>query len=831
MLYATCKTPFLRPFVPQGWTGLLLLVGEGPGEDEDERSGRPFTGRAGKLLRSLYTDSGYTDRDIALVNAVRCRPPENATPSMSQVRACRAFVLRAIEVLRPRIIVGLGGSALRALTNNGDNNVTKARGKLLDVPGLRVRVQAEAEQATEGTETAPTGGVPEDAADYRPLVYVTYHPAAILHGASHLADRIRDDLRRVNIPVLSWPSLGDPEDRVLGVDTEFSVGDSLLTVAASGLQRGISVEADEFDKARAALGRADAVAGHSVAQDLERLSFCGFPIKEEWLRGERVRDSLLVARMVDENALKGGYQLETLLRSFANVKEWKKDTEHLLEESGDMAAVAPELRKDRCLLDAWGALVAAKHYSKFLVDKPTLVTFTHRVAATLSRLTLAGAFVDLPYFESLASELDQKRITALDLLNKEALAVGLTEFTPTNDTDIRTLLYDKLGLEILDRTKKDKLPSVSQEVLRQLTHPAVDALIAYNKADKLYSTNIVGSRKLFYPCGLVDGVPVAYFPFRFNPLGAKTGRRSSSEPNSQNWSKIVRGMIRSRWPGGKIGDYDYSRLEMVLIAWVSGDDKLLHDFTVGAGYLDAARRILGVEVQEGTALYTGIKSIILGVDYNMQTPKMAWQLWIGPHGGQPIRFSADYDEHERETDRLRRLYLSTYLGLGRYMEAREAELLDTQQVLSAAGRVRHLPVPEGTHTPGYHRMLNQAINFPIQSLASDVTGAAVVAVEEELLRLHGLTYADYNALLWESRKKFLTGGSSRGIIPAYDMTLCINEVHDDLVFDLHPDYEKRDHELIVETMRDVKLLRQLVPGFDVKLKVGVKKGPRWGEKE
>jgi DNA polymerase I-like protein with 3'-5' exonuclease and polymerase domains len=132
-------------------------------------------------------------------------------------------------------------------------------------------------------------------------------------------------------------------------------------------------------------------------------------------------------------------------------------------------------------------------------------------------------------------------------------------------------------------------------------------------------------------------------------------------------------------------------------------------------------------------------------------------------------------------------------------------------------------------------MLNQAINYPIQSLASDVTAAAIVKIEEELLSLRRLSYSEYVQMLTESRRKYLTNPPDRGIIntirPLYDMTVCFNEVHDDLVFDLHPDYEKRDEELIIETMRDVTLLKKLVPSFDLKLKVGVKKGPRWGQKE
>src|SRR5438034_487520 len=84
----------------------------------------------------MLREAGYADTDVAFVNAVRCRPRNNATPSMYQVRACRPFLLRTIGLVVPRVVLGLGGSALRSLTNDGANNVTAARGRILTVTGL-----------------------------------------------------------------------------------------------------------------------------------------------------------------------------------------------------------------------------------------------------------------------------------------------------------------------------------------------------------------------------------------------------------------------------------------------------------------------------------------------------------------------------------------------------------------------------------------------------------------------------------------------------------------------------------------------------------------------
>lgn len=136
-LYGNAHTPFMRPFIPKSWTGKLLGLGEGPGEHEDEESHRPFTGPAGRLLRRLVKKARFKEQDVALHNAVRCRPRNNATPTMQQIRCCRPFVLQIIRKLRPKVVIALGASAMRSLRNLGESNVTKNRGKQLQIPGLK----------------------------------------------------------------------------------------------------------------------------------------------------------------------------------------------------------------------------------------------------------------------------------------------------------------------------------------------------------------------------------------------------------------------------------------------------------------------------------------------------------------------------------------------------------------------------------------------------------------------------------------------------------------------------------------------------------------------
>jgi DNA polymerase I-like protein with 3'-5' exonuclease and polymerase domains len=213
---------------------------------------------------------------------------------------------------------------------------------------------------------------------------------------------------------------------------------------------------------------------------------------------------------------------------------------------------------------------------------------------------------------------------------------------------------------------------------------------------------------------------------------------------------------------------------------------------------------------------------------------MARNLWNGviDDAGNlaKIRFSADYKTHEQEVDRLRKGYLNRYPALRAYIRQQEMLLLLHSAVSSYTGRVRHLPLIDGENTPGFGRLLNQAINFPIQSLASDVTGSALMDIEAELLSLHKVSYPDYLSMLLEARKKVLTNTTDRDIIYPLNMSMIFNEVHDSIIVDFHPDHAKRDQELVIECMRAVRSLRTLAPGFDLKLGVDAKLGPFWGGK-
>jgi DNA polymerase len=92
----------------------VVFVGEGPGADED-RSGRPFVGRAGELLTRMIAAVGWRREDVYIANIVKCRPPENREPRPDEVGTCIPFLERQLGAIAPRVIVTLGKPAAQAL--------------------------------------------------------------------------------------------------------------------------------------------------------------------------------------------------------------------------------------------------------------------------------------------------------------------------------------------------------------------------------------------------------------------------------------------------------------------------------------------------------------------------------------------------------------------------------------------------------------------------------------------------------------------------------------------------------------------------------------------
>lgn len=110
----------------------LVFVGEGPGAEED-RQGRPFVGRAGDLLTKMILAMGLSREDVFICNVVKCRPPSNRTPAPEEVQACWGYLVRQLQIIRPKVIVTLGNPATKTLLDTR-TGITRMRGQFHSLP-------------------------------------------------------------------------------------------------------------------------------------------------------------------------------------------------------------------------------------------------------------------------------------------------------------------------------------------------------------------------------------------------------------------------------------------------------------------------------------------------------------------------------------------------------------------------------------------------------------------------------------------------------------------------------------------------------------------------
>jgi DNA polymerase len=143
----------------------LMIIGEGPGYDEDVQ-GRPFVGKAGQLLTKIIQSIHLQREDVYITNIVKCRPPQNRNPEPEEIGSCNPFLLQQINSIQPKIICTLGTFATQTLLNT-NVKITELRGKSYDLRGIKV--------------------------------FPTYHPAYLLRNPDRKRE-VWEDMKQI----LSW---------------------------------------------------------------------------------------------------------------------------------------------------------------------------------------------------------------------------------------------------------------------------------------------------------------------------------------------------------------------------------------------------------------------------------------------------------------------------------------------------------------------------------------------------------------------------------------------------------------------------------------------------
>ncbi len=146
----------------------VMIIGEAPGAEEDAL-GRPFAGDAGQLLDNMLKAIGLNRKQVFITNILKCHPPENRAPHVNETAACEAYLLRQIELIKPKIILSVGAVSAHNLLKN-DEKVGKLRLQEHKMPGFDMPV------------------------------HVTYHPAYLLRKPSEKA-KVWTDLKKMAVVI------------------------------------------------------------------------------------------------------------------------------------------------------------------------------------------------------------------------------------------------------------------------------------------------------------------------------------------------------------------------------------------------------------------------------------------------------------------------------------------------------------------------------------------------------------------------------------------------------------------------------------------------------
>lgn len=104
----------------------VMIIGEAPGQDEDEQ-GKPFVGQSGKLLNSMLASVGLSREDVYISNILFWRPPGNRTPSVEEIAFCMPYVEQHVKLIKPKVLLLLGGVAVKSILNTSES-ISRLRG-------------------------------------------------------------------------------------------------------------------------------------------------------------------------------------------------------------------------------------------------------------------------------------------------------------------------------------------------------------------------------------------------------------------------------------------------------------------------------------------------------------------------------------------------------------------------------------------------------------------------------------------------------------------------------------------------------------------------------
>lgn len=764
----------------------IMVVGEAPGEKEDER-GIPYIGKAGFLLKKeLLPTAGLVEEEIRFTNAVRCRPPNNRTPTIREIEACRSYLEAEIRMVQPKVVVLTGNvplaSALSFFAKDNKetkvSGITKWSGKVMwhrewncwVIPMFhpsyvsRMRNQTQSEwyfercvevlKMAEELARKPRPEVP------LPELEAVQEPKRFLEVAKEMAEAgtFAFDIETGNKGSRAWHT--------------FVIGFSL---ACNG-KRGYYIPWTLFEDRRSKVWEAfvDLMTNpkylkimHNGAYETRIFKFNDIPIRGQY------HDTMVMAQLTDENFYKGLKDLSWVHTMYGGYerpldlykKEHKIKADYslipfdLMWEYGAMDSVVTYQLWER-LLPQMREEGSYSLFSKILMP----------VRRVMSDAEHSGILVD----EDRARELMKTGDQAMLVLEKMIYEEAGVEFNINSPKQLSSVLYDRLGLPVLKHTESGGISTDRSvvEALSEMGYPIGKLLSNRSYMKTMLGTHVSQAIEFMDPDSRVHP--------NYNLAGTVTGRTSCYEPSLQQVprDKLVRS-IYTVPEGWRLIEADLKSAELVYLAAVSGEGV----------FLDAFRS--GTDLHNAT--WQAVKG--LGSDYipTQDERNMAKRVNFGlVYGISPVGLSKQLGITVDEAAEFVELYFQRLPKVAEWLEVQEETVKRLGYVESLFRRRRRLPMALSDIEYDVARAVRQATNAPIQSGAADYTYLGLVRTSN---------------LLRRNRMR----------------SRIIHTVHDCVLIESPEDEVERVTEMVLEGFEEpIKIL-------PVRMKIEVEVNQRWGE--
>ena len=347
--------------------------------------------------------------------------------------------------------------------------------------------------------------------------------------------------------------------------------------------------------------------------------------------------------------------------------------------------------------------------------KPLYDKIEQPLVSVLAAMELAGIAID----EEMLANITKEFALKLDELESLAYEQAGEKFNLKSPKQLGVLLFEKLGLPAVKKTKTGYSTDVS--VLEELEgqHPLVGTILQHRQLAKLYSTYLEGLKPLINPL-------TRRIHTHFQQTVTVTGRLSSTEPNLQNIpvrTEIGKRMRAMFVPGEGyelLMSCDYSQVELRILAHIAQDELLLDSFAKGQDvHARTAAEVFGLPLEEVTSeLRTRAKAVNFGIVYGIS------DYGLGKQQGISRNEAAKYIDS----------YFQRYTGVKKYMEDMVATARKNGYVATLFGRRRYLPDINNSNFNLRSFAERTAINTPIQGTAADIIKLAMIKVQEALTK-------------------------------------------------------------------------------------------------